>query len=222
MKDQDVLRELEALGTEQNRRVYRRHGIGENQYGVSYANLRALRKRIKSDHSLARELWASENHDARVLATMIADPKRMNPAEMDDWADGLSNYVLADELASLVARTPHARAKMEEWIRTDGEWTERAGWLLLAHLAMKERALPDEFFETHLVTIERDLSSSKNRVRDAMNSALIAIGVRNRALEAMAVASAGRIGKVIVDHGETSCETPDAIGYIRRAWSRRE
>ena len=73
----------------------------------------------------------------------------------------------------------------------------------------------------HLATIEGEIHARKNRVRDAMNSALIAIGIRNDALEEQALAAATRIGKVEVDHGETGCKTPDAADYIRRTLDRR-
>ena len=83
-------------------------------------------------------------------------------------------------------------------------------------------ALPDEYFERFLSTIERDIHESQNRVRHEMNSALIAIGIRNPALEEKALAAAARIGKVEVDHGETGCKTPDAAGYIRKTLERKK
>ena len=49
-----------------------------------------------------------------------------------------------------------------------------------------------------------------------MNSALIAIGIRNEDLERKAIEMAREIGKVQVDHGATSCKTPDAEPYIKR------
>ncbi len=72
----DVLRELEALGSEQTRKTYRRHGVIEPLHGVSYGDLGKLKKRLKVNHPLALELWASGIHEARLLATMIADPAR--------------------------------------------------------------------------------------------------------------------------------------------------
>ena len=69
--------------------------------------------------------------------------------------------------------------------------------------------------------IEREIHGRKNRVRDAMNSALIAIGIRNERLEETALAAAARIGRVEVDHGETNCTTPAATAYIRKAVARR-
>ncbi len=86
---------------------------------------------------------------------------------------------------------------------------------------MKDSQLPNSYFEQCLETIEREIHSRKNRVRDAMNNALIAIGIRNSELENLALAAAQRIGKVEVDHGETGCKTPDAAEYIRKTRDRR-
>ena len=87
---------------------------------------------------------------------------------------------------------------------------------------MDDDGLPDEYFERFLSTIESDLHGSPNRVRHEMNSALIAIGIRNPALEEKALAAAARIGKVKVDHGETGCKTPEAAGYIKKAKERKQ
>ena len=218
----DVLADLKQLGTAQNRKVYGRHGVGENMYGVSFANLNKLAKQIKTNHELAGKLWATGNHDARVLATMIADPPKMTSRELDAWARDLDNYCLTDCFSGLVSEARHARAKMEKWGKSMAEWTGRAGWLLLAHLARKDSELTDRYLEQQLPTIEREIHSRPNQVRDAMNSALIAIGIRNPRLEKKALAAAKRIGKVEVDHGETSCKTPDAAAYIRKTLERRK
>ena len=221
MDCQTALRELESLGTAQNRKIYRRHGVGENLFGVSYANQNKLAKEIKRNHALARELWTSGNHDARILATMIADPSQTDALLLDSWVTDLDSYVVTDAFSGLVGKTALAYEKAEEWTRHEAEWPGRAGWHLIAHLAMKNSDLPDAYFGTHLATIEREIHDRKNRVRDAMNNALIAIGIRNDAPEQPTLAAAARIGKVEVDHGETGCKTPDAVEYIRRTLARR-
>ena len=218
---QAVLAELEALGTEQNRKIYARHGVKDPQFGVSYGSLGALQKRLKTDHDLALQLWASGNHDARILALMIADPQQTDRATLDSWASALDNYVLADALAGYVGTTPFARETAEQWIESDDEWIAGAGWHLLGGIAMKNTTLPDSYFEAYLARIERELHTSQNRVRHSMNTAVICIGVRNDALEAQAVAAAQRIGKVVVDHGKTDCKTPDAIAYIAKTQAHR-
>lgn len=219
--DTEILQELEALGTEQTRKTYQRHGVRANMYGVLFGDMGKLKKRIKTDHALALRLWASGNHDARILATMIADPQQIDSATLDSWVRDLDNYVIVDAFSSFVGSSPLARQKAEQWIESDDEWTGDAGWSLIGQLALKDPSLPDAYFEPYLARIERDLHGSKNRVRHAMNGAVIAIGVRSDVLEAEAVAAAERIGKVVVDHGKTDCKTPDAIAYIAKTRARR-
>jgi 3-methyladenine DNA glycosylase AlkD len=222
MEFQDAMRELESLGTEQYRKTYRRHGVEGDCYGVSYASLEALRKKIKVDHGLAEKLWATGNHDARVLAAMIADPKKMDAATLDSWAETLRNHPETNAFANLAVRASQAPETAERWIAADAEFVEGAGWILLALLA-KDPKLPDSLFEGYMAVIEKDIHNRKNRVREAMNSALIAIGgYRNPALEAKALAAAAKIGPVDIDHGDTGCKTPDAAEYIRKMTQRKK
>jgi 3-methyladenine DNA glycosylase AlkD len=221
MNAKEILEELESLGTAQNRKIYRRHGAKEPLFGVSYANLKKLVKRIKINHGLAQELWASGNHDARVLATSIADPERVKSSELDAWVRGLDDYIVTDAVSVFAGKTSFCRKKSEKWIPSKKEWICRAGWKLLARLADADGDLDDEYFEKRLETIEKEIHSSRNRVKDAMNMALICIGTRNPGLEKKALAAAKRIGKVEVDHGETGCKTPDAAAYIRKVLDHR-
>ena len=218
----DLLEQLEKLGTAQNRKVYSRHGIGEKMYGVSFANLKKLAKSIKNDNTIAEELWQTGNHDARVLATLCSNPKTITETTVDHWVDDLDNYVITDSFSGLVSKTPFLQQKMEEWVTSDDEWKATAGWNLMAHLAMNAKDLPDDYFEKYLDIIEKDIHESKNRVRYSMNSALIAIGIRNGDLKEQATARAKRIGTVHVDHGETGCKTPDAVPYMEKAFKRKK
>lgn len=217
----EAMKELERAGTAQNRKVYARHGIGERMFGVSFAALRTLARAIMVDHELARGLWATGNHDARVLATMVADPERLDRRTVDRWSKELDNYVITDAFAQLVSRSTLLREKMEAWSAASDEWLGRVGWRLLSYLALEHDDVSDDLFEERLGVIEREIHGRPNRTRDAMNGALIAIGLRNPKLEKKAVAAAKRIGKVEVDHGETSCETPDAAAYIAKAKAHR-
>ncbi|MFH1862493.1 MAG: DNA alkylation repair protein [bacterium] len=217
-----ALKELEGCGSPQNRKVYARHGVGRNMYGVSFANLNVLKRKIRVDHDLALALWQTGNHDARVLATMIADEKQISWELLELWAQDLDNYIIADSFAGLAARMAEARAAIERWTASDHEWISRAGWQLLAILAMRAPDLTDDYFDPWLNLIATSIHSRKNRVKDAMNSALIAIGIRNGTLRQRALAVAGRIGKVEVDHGKTDRQTPDAIEYIAMTWERKK
>jgi len=222
MRHADVMKRLKRMGTGQNRKVYRRHGVREKMFGVSYANQNMLRKKIGQDHDLAVKLWATGNHDAMILATMIAEAERADSPLLEKWVKDLDSYVISDAFAGYVGKTRFAQKKMERWGKSKGEWIGRTGWLLLAHIAMRDNDLPDSYFQKQLKTIAKEIHTRKNRVRDAMNSALIATGIRNARLQKIATAAAARIGKVEVDHGETGCKTPDAAAYIARAVRRKK
>ena len=218
----ETIAALEAAGSEQTRKTYARHGVGPNMYGVSYAFLGKFVKKIKSDHELARELWATGNHDCRVVATMIADPEKLTVRDLDAWSKDLDSYPLTDAFARLAAQTSHARTRAEKWIAANGERIECAGWTILGLLAGTNGDLPDSYFEKHLETIEHGIHGAKNRVRHSMNMALISIGGYRPKLTEKAIATSGRIGKVEVDHGDTACKTPDAAEYIRKMVARRK
>jgi 3-methyladenine DNA glycosylase AlkD len=214
-----AMRRLESAGTDQNRRVYPRHGIRPPLFGVSYAELGRLQREMKVDHELARELWATGNHDARVLATKIADPDRLTAREADAWLRDCDNYVLMESVGALVARSPIAAARAAVWRDRKGEWVASAGWVVTARLA--NDGLSDDECMALLRRIRDGIGDAPNRVRHEMNGALISIALRGGDVreEAMAVASA--IGPVVVDHGRTGCVTPDARAYVSKTEARR-
>src|SRR5262249_47962270 len=179
----------------------------------------ALKKKIKIDHDLAMQLWTSGNYDARILATMIADPGQGIPL-LDKWATDLDSYPIVDAVATFASQTAVDIKKVEKWMQSKDEWVGALGWSVLARLARVEGRLSDETLENYVEVIERGIHKEKNRVRHSMNSALIAIGVRNDKLQKKALAAAYRIGKVEVDHGDTECKTPDAAQYILKTSAR--
>jgi 3-methyladenine DNA glycosylase AlkD len=222
MDAKSVLRELESLGTAQNRKVYGRHGVSGPMFGVSFKHLGMLTKKLKKNHALAGELWASGNHDARMLATMIADPAKVDGPTAERWAADLDHYGMTAAVAKLVSRSPVARAKAAKWTKSNKEWLSSAGWTIMAHLAMDDAELPDSFFAELVPIIAKRIHAAPNYTGYSMNNALIAIGVRNAKLRKLAVAAARQIGRVEVDHGQTSCQTPDAAAYIAKTVAYRK
>ena len=221
LTDLQVMEELKSLGKEQTRKTYRRHGVKGELFGVLWGDLKKLHKQIKVNHPMAVSLWETGNYDARIFALMIADPQQADEAMLDAWARELDNYAITDAFSAYVVRTPFAHQKMKEWTASEDEWMGQAGWNLLGRIALDDKTLPDAFFMPYLDTIRSDIHNRKNRVRYAMNGALIAIGGRNPALEQVAIEIAQHIGKVDVDHGDTDCKTPDAISYIQKMKARR-
>jgi hypothetical protein len=121
----------------------------------------------------------------------------------------------------LLIRSPLARKKAEKWHKSKDELIASVGWILISGLALGDNDLPDEYFDPYLKLIESGIHQQKNRVRYEMNGALITIGLRNDKLEKKAMEVAKKIGKVIVDHGDTDCKTPDAVEYIAKTKAYR-
>lgn len=219
----EAMQSLEKLGTEQNRKVYKRHGAGDNLFGVSFADLYALQKKIKCDQALADRLWATGNADARALAILIADPSHFDLKKLRHWLLDLRYHTLIEMMMSNIAsKAPCAHEAFRAWIGSEDEWIGSAGYGLLGALAFGGAPFSDEELSSHLEAIEANIHQAKNRTRHSMNMALICIAGRNENLRQKAVAAAKRIGKVVVDHGETHCKTPDAVGYIDKMWAHKE
>ena len=200
---EEVMQQLEEYGTEQNRKTFKNHGAKEPLFGVSFANLKLLKKKIKKDHDLAISLWETKNMDAMTLATMVLDLKKLTSEQLNRWVQDVDYYCLMDVLMTAICTSPIAIERMEEWTKSDDEWIGRAGWSLLANIAIKNKTLDDDFFLPYLEEIKVHIHNEKNRKREAMNRALIAVGVRNESLERQAIEISCEIGKVEVDHGET-------------------
>lgn len=216
----EVMRELERAGTEQARKTYKRHGAAEPMFGVSWATLKTMLKRIRVDHELGLALWATGNFDARNLAVKIVDPALLSARELDRWVQEASGArTCGGYVAMLASEGPHAAAKLAQWLSSKDVRERATGWTLLGLLAHRDEAMPDAGFEKRLAEIERSIHTAPNAERETMNSALIAIGCRNSALKKAALAAAKRIGKVEVDHGDTDCKTPDAAAYIEKTWT---
>ena len=113
---EETMTTLRQAGKEQTRKTYRRHGAGENLFGVSFADYGKLQKKIKRDHELARQLWATGNEDARALALMIADPAQATEKELNAWAESITWKLHADLLAQHVGSKAPCRHKlMDRW-----------------------------------------------------------------------------------------------------------
>lgn len=221
MRLAEVLAHLEAAGSEQTRKTYARHGITGECFGVSYAVLGQLRKKIKVDDSLALELWASGIHDARVLACMVTDTAALTRVRIDSMVDAIDNYALAGELGDLIARSPLLMEVHDAWRFDTGEWRSAIGWRMVSALASKGNVSLDAG-RAYLSEIEAGVSAAPNRTRLAMNSAMIALGGYNSCLFEDVVASSGRLGPINVDHGDTGCKTPNPVMYMQKMRARQK
>jgi 3-methyladenine DNA glycosylase AlkD len=187
---------LQSLADPDNLPGVDRYGIRPDAtvLGIRVPELRELAKAIKKDHALAEQLWTSGIHEARLLATMIADPKQFTPEIMDDWAASFDAWDVCDQACSNVFRkTKFAYEKIREWSARDEEFVKRAGFALMATLAVHDKKADDVLFMALLPLIERESDDERNFVKKAVNWALRQIGKRNATLNAEAIKTAQAI-----------------------------
>jgi 3-methyladenine DNA glycosylase AlkD len=190
-----ILDELRGLGSENDRAGMARYGINvEDAFGVSVYELRRMAKRLGTDHDLALSLWATGNHEARLLACFVDDPAAVTEEQLEAWAADFNSWDICDQATtSLFDQTRLAWPKAIEWAGREEEWVKRGGFALMAGLAVHDKSAADRAFLELLPLIEREASDDRNFVRKAVNWALRNIGKRNLALNAAAIACAERI-----------------------------
>jgi 3-methyladenine DNA glycosylase AlkD len=214
----EILATLKKFGKPQTAAIYKRHGAGDNVFGTLTSEIAKLQKKIKVNHTLAMELWRTGNAEARILALQVSDPQRLTRADADRLLRDGQTHFLGCYLAGLLGRSPIARETMRSWMASSDEFTREMGYGILSAILKDEPdSLSDADAGKILKTIENEIHASPNWARYAMNGALISIGVFKPSCRNKAIDAAKRIGKVKVDHGETSCQTPDAVPYIEKA-----
>jgi 3-methyladenine DNA glycosylase AlkD len=193
-----VLAKLTSLANADNVAGMARYGINpKNTLGVSVPLLRAMGKEIGRDHALALELWKSGVHEARILAGLIDDPALASEAQLERWARDLDSWDVCDLVCSnLFDRTPFAHAKAIAWSSREEEFVKRAGFVLMAALAVHDKEASASSFRKFLPIIEREALDERNFVKKAVNWALREIGKRSPELNSAAIAAARKIQSI--------------------------
>jgi len=186
---ESIVQELQRLGNPNARYGMSRFGIRTSSaLGISIPQLRSLAKKTGTDHGLALKLWKTEIHEARILASMIDDPSQVTQAQMEEWAVGFDSWDLVDNCCgNLFDKTSFAVPKAHEWSMRTEEYVKRAGFALMAELAVHDKKASDKAFLEFLPVIIREASDERNFVKKAVNWALRQIGKRNVVLNEAAI-----------------------------------
>ncbi len=192
-----ILEQLKGMANPRNVEGMARYGIRPAKpLGISMPALVQIAKGNKKNHDLAGQLWASGIHEARILACLVDDPARLTVDQMDRWAQDFDSWDICDQCCiKLFRKSPLARTKAVEWSRRQEEFVKRAGYSLMATLAVHDKQAPDEVFATFLERIETGARDERNFVKKAVNWALRAIGKRGSKWNRKAIATARRIQK---------------------------
>ncbi len=190
-----VLAKLKSLSNPKNVEGMARFGINPDKtFGIQIRILRKMAKEIGKDHLLALELWDSGYHEARILASMVDDYKQVNEAQMEKWVAEFDSWDVCDQcIMNLFEDIDLAWDKAVEWSAKDEEFVKRAGFVVMARLAVSDKRAEDEKFNKFFPIIKQEAHNERNFVKKAINWALRQIGKRNINLNKRAI----RVGEEI-------------------------
>jgi 3-methyladenine DNA glycosylase AlkD len=195
----EIVAHLRTLASPRDAEGQRRFGIAPavELLGIRAPVLRMIARAHRRDHALALELWATGIHEARIVAVLVDDPAAVRRSQMENWVRDCDNWAATDACCCvLFDRTPFAIEKAHAWSARRAEFVKRAGFVLMAGLAVHRKELPDEVFLEFLPIIRREAGDHRNFVKKAVNWALRQIGKRNPRLRRAAIAEAKRIHRL--------------------------
>ncbi|RJE91217.1 DNA alkylation repair protein [Paenibacillus sp. 1011MAR3C5] len=223
MTYEELMLQLEKLGSEQTKRTFLRHGAMEPFFGVKVGDLKKLVKYVKKDQKLAEQLYASGISDAMYLAGLSIDPKQVSKELLQQWANEAYWSMLSEyTVAGVAAESAYARELALEWMDSPEEMKAACGWNTYAGYVSitPDSELPIGEIRELLARVRRDIHSEKNRARYTMNGFVIAVGTYVRELHEEAIDIGKAIGEVHVDVGNTACKVPLAEEYIAKSSSK--
>ena len=219
MNINEVMLELKNCGNENTKKTLIKHGAKEPFFGVKVEDLKKIKKKTKINHKLALELFATGNSDAMYLASMIADITIMTKSEIQKWAkEAYWHYLSEHAVPSVAAIHKDGFSIALKWIDKKEERFASAGWATLSAILSKT---PNDELDIKEIKIllkraEKEIHTSENRTRYAMNNFVISVGSYIPELTKVAIQSADKIGKVSVNMGGTSCKVPLASDYFAK------
>jgi 3-methyladenine DNA glycosylase AlkD len=195
---EEIFKRFKSKYNEEAVKGMERFGINvKNTYGVPIPELRNIAKEVGRNHQLAQSLWSSEVHEARLLATIIEDPQMVTEEQMERWVKEIDSWDICDACCgNLFDKTPFAYRKAVDWSSRKEEFVKRAGFVLMAELAVHDKKASDEKFLEFLPLIKKESTDERNFVRKAVNWALRQIGKRNSNLNEACVKTAKEIQKI--------------------------
>lgn len=188
---------IRKTGSPKVRAGMSRYGLPtENAVGIPVGVMRAEAKRLGRNHKVAMGLWKTGTFEAQMMASMLGDPDKLTPAEMESWCKDFDNWGTVDTACfTLFDRSPHGWTMTPKWVKAKGEFQKRAGFVMMACLAAHDKKAPDAAFMKFFPMIEKGASDDRNFVKKGVSWALRHIGHRNAALHAVAIKTATKLSK---------------------------
>lgn len=215
MTAKDVFDLLKENTNERGLQNWAKSGVkGMDSFGLGLTQLKKLAKGLPKNQELADELWNTNNWDAKQMACLIGEPKKLSRERLDGMAQQTTHWMLGHTfMQNVVSKSPLLEEVAQDWKESDDAGMRYLGWSGVGYLAKKSKAADAEW-QPVIERIESSLQQEENLVKDGMNNALFQIGNRSSDLHKRALAAAKSIGKVEVDYGENSCEALDVVKHL--------
>ena len=194
----DIIEKLKSVSNPDSVEGMARFGITpENTFGVSIPNLRKIAKETKKNHALAQQLWESGFRETMILASMVDEPEMVTQEQMEEWVLDFDYWEICDQCCmNLFEKTGFAYEKAVEWSNRNEEFVKRAGFVMMARLAVSDKKADDNQFEQFFPIMLREADDERNFVKKAVNWALRQIGKRNLALNVRGIETAKEMQKI--------------------------
>ena len=217
----ETLAQLQALGHAKVRAQNSKRGAGNNQFGVRLGDIRKLAAKLKTNHALAKALWKTGNVDARLLAILVIDPKKLSGDELDGMVRAVGFAQVADWLnAYVVQNYPDKETLRLKWMTDDDPWTARAGWSLTSERISKDPEGLD--LSAILDRIESEMGDAAPETQWTMNFCLAGIGINFPKYRQRAIAIGESLGVYREYPVSKGCTSPFAPIWIREMVSRQK
>jgi len=218
---EEILERLKAESDPDSLAGMARVGISTvDAFAVKVPILRAIAREAGTDHDLAAELWKHGWRETRILAGMIDDPKVVTEEQMDSWVSKFRDWEVCDQACmNLFEKTPYRYSKAIEWSASDEEFVKRAGYVMMARLAVGKKGVDDEGLAAFLPLIVKGADDERNMVKKGVNWALRQIGKRNLFLNELAIETGVEIAAM--DSKASKWIASDALRELRSAEVQR-
>ena len=217
---EETMAQLESLGNEKVRAMNKKHGAVDNQFGIRMGDIRKVAAKIKTNHPLALELWQTENLEARLVATLVMEPRKLSPEQLEHMVQSVGCTQLADWFNSYVVKShPNKESLRSLWMDSPDPWVARSGWSLTWERITKN---PEGLDLTAILDrIESELATTSTQAQWTMNFCLAGIGIHFPEHRERAISLGERLGIYRDFPVSKGCTSPFAPIWIKEMVSRQ-
>ncbi len=181
MTSQDIIEELKQESSKKYKANVIKMGIPEeNSIGVPTSQLRTIAKEIGKSNEMAYELWKSGYHDAKLLAVLVFEVKKLSFKDIDQLMDDVISWDLCNFISKqMIMKRKDYDDFIEQWIDSNHVYKKRAAFVLIGSAVIKNKTITHDTLNQYLYLIQTHLDYDHEHVKKAVSYALREIGKKD-------------------------------------------